>query len=242
MSQITMLSLDEKTMASDLDRAGYKKMGITVKSATTYDEMIKQLGAQNIDVIVMNMDHTKVDAVDAVKKIKRVKDWSDIPVVLTSVQSAQKIKQLALKSGAEMFVEQPLPRDYFIEKIKSLLSQQTRGQQRVSGSVGISFNWRDKDYSCEVGDLSPTGILLLTDLGIPTGTQLEMEITLGASHKTVKVKGEVVRHLAPDKRRNGTDAGGIGIRFSHFSGDGQQRIESWVARTTDTTNKLAYYL
>jgi CheY-like chemotaxis protein len=242
MSQITMLSLDEKTMASDLDRAGYKKMGITVKSATTYEEMIKHLGAQHIDVIVMNMDHSKVDTVDAVKKIKRIKDWADIPVVLTSVQSAQKIKQLALKSGAEMFVEQPLPRDYFIEKIKSLLSQQTRGQQRVSGSVGLSFNWRDKDYSCDVGDLSPTGILLLTDLSIPAGTLLEMQITLGASNKPVKVKGEVVRQLAPDKRQTGFESGGIGIRFNHFTADGQQRIESWVARTTDTTNKLAYYL
>ncbi len=237
-----MLSLDEKTMASDLDRAGYKKMGISVKSATTFDDMIKHLKANQIDVIVMNMDHNKVDTVDAVKKIKRVEDWADIPVVLTSVQSAQKIKQLALKSGAEMFVEQPLPRDYFIEKIKSLLSQKTRGQQRVSGSVGLSFNWRDQDYTCEVGDLSPTGILLLTDLSIPAGTLLEMQITLGASNKTIKVKGEVVRHLAPDKRRTGTDVGGIGIRFNQFSADGQQRIESWVARTSDTTNKLAYYL
>lgn len=242
MSHITMLSVDEKTMASDLDRAGYKKMGITVKSATTYDDMIKLLSAHHIDIIVMNMDHTKIEILDAVKRIKRIKDFSEVPVVLTSVQSAPKIKQLALKSGADMFVEQPLPRDYFVEKIKSLLSQQTRGQQRVSGSVALTFNWNDRAHTCDVGDLSPTGILLFTDLSIPSGTLLELQITLGASHKPIKVKGEVVRHLTPDPARNGHKMGGIGIRFNQFSADGQQRIESWVARTSDTTNKLAYYL
>ena len=242
MSQITMLSLDEKTMASDLDRAGYKKMGITVKSATTYEDMVKILGQFEIDIIVMNMEHTKVDTLESVKKIKRVKEWNSIPVVLTSVQSAQKIKQLALKSGADMFVEQPVPRDYFIEKIKNLLSKQTRGQQRVSASVGLSFHWKDHNYECEVGDMSPTGILLLTNLDIPAGTSLDLQIILGGSNKAVKVIGEVIRHLAPDKRRRGSEHGGIGIRFQNFASDGQQRIESWIARTNDSTNKLAYYL
>ena len=240
MSQITMLSLDEKTLTSDLDRAGYRKMGINVKTATTYEEAAKTLEHMDIDIIVMNMDHTKVDIMDVVKKVKSVKEWSEIPIVLTSVQSAPKIKQLAKKSGADLFVEQPLPRDYFIEKLKHLLSQQTRGQQRVQGAIGISFIWKGKNYSCQVGDMSLTGLLLSTDLDIPSGEMLDMQITLGASNKPVKVKGEVVRQI--QARKNGIDHGGIGVRFSHFQADGQQRIESWVARTSDTSNKMAYYL
>ena len=61
MSQITMLSLDEKTLTSELDRAGYKKMGIHVRSATSYDDAVKRMESEQIDIIVMNMDHTKVD-------------------------------------------------------------------------------------------------------------------------------------------------------------------------------------
>jgi CheY-like chemotaxis protein len=242
MSQITMLSLDEKTITSELDRAGYRKMGISVRSANTFEEAAKMLETMHIDIIVMNMDHTKVDVLDAVKKIKSVKHWDSIPIVLTSVQSAPKIKQLAKKSGADLFVEQPLPRDYFIEKLKNLLSQQTRGQQRVQGSIAVSFIWRGKTHACDVGDLSLTGLLLSTDLEIPSGELLELQIMLGASNKPVKVKGEVVRQIQARKHGPGVDFGGIGVRFAAFQGDGQQRIESWVARTSDSSNKMAYYL
>lgn len=242
MSQITMLSLDEKTVTSDLDRAGYKKMGIHVRTAQTYDDITRTLEADHIDLIVMNMDHRKVDVLDIVRKIKGFKAWASIPIVLTSVQSAAKIKRLAKKSGADLFVEQPLPRDYFIEKLKNLLSQQTRGQQRVQGEIGVSFTWQEKKYSCQVGDLSLTGLLLSTNLEIPSGETIELEITLGASQKPVRVSGEVVRQIQANRHRSGAEDGGIGVRFNHFRADGQQRIESWVARTSDTTNKMAYYL
>jgi CheY-like chemotaxis protein len=242
MSQIVMLSVDQKSFASDLDRAGFKKMGIIVRHASSYPDIVKALKLEKIDLIVLNMDHTAMDSVDALKKLKQSAKWSDLPMVLTSVQSSSKIRELAKQSGADLFVEQPLPRDYFIEKLKSLLSKETRGQQRVSGTVTVKFSWHGEAYSVDVGDLSLTGVLLTSTLNLSAGEPLDMEISFGASNKPVKVKGEVVRIVAADKKRVGAEEGGIGVRFNHFSGDGQQRIESWVARTSDSTNKMAYYL
>ena len=242
MSQIVMLSLDEKTLVSELDRAGYKKMGVLVRSATTYDDLVRILKNESIDIIVMNMDHSTVNSADATARIKRVKEWASIPIVLTSVQSSAKVKQLASKAGADLFVEQPLPRDYFIEKLKSILDHQTRGNQRVRGSVSVTFLWQGISHSCEVGDLSLTGLLLSTEKLIPSGESIELQINLGASSKPIRVIGEVVRQVPPDKRRTGAEDGGIGIRFVTFKADGRQRIESWVARTSDTSNKMAYYL
>jgi DNA-binding response OmpR family regulator len=242
MSQITMLSLDEKNLTSDLDRAGFKKMGILVRTAVNYSDVVKVLETEKIDLLVINMDHAGLDPVDVIKKLKSTDEWGALPMVLTSVQSSSKIKALAKSSGADLFVEQPLPRDYFVEKLKSLLSQQTRGQQRVSGSVAVQFSWNGKSHSFDVGDLSLTGLLLTSTLELPAGESLEMEISFGASNKPVKVKGEVVRRVPPDQRRVGAEDGGIGIRFNHFFADGQQRIESWVARKSDSSNKMAYYL
>lgn len=242
MSQIVMLSIDEKTLISDLDRAGYKRMGVLVRSATTYEDAIRILKNESIDIIVMNMDHSTVNTLDATARIKRVKEWSSIPIVLTSVQASAKVRSAAIKSGADLFVEQPLPRDYFIEKLKSILDQQTRSNQRVRGSVSITFIWQGSSYSCPVADLSLTGLLATTDLSIPAGESVDMQIALGASSKPVRVRGEVVRRVSADKRKNADDEVGIGIRFVEFKADGRQRIESWVARTSDTTNKMAYYL
>jgi CheY-like chemotaxis protein len=217
-------------------------MGISVKTANTYEDLTKTLESTPVDIIVMNMDHSKVDVPEIVKKIKAANEWSSIPVVLTSVQSAPKIKQLARQSGADLFVEQPLPRDYFIEKLKNLLSHQTRGQQRVQAQINVTFSWRGKSYNCHVGDMSLTGLLLSTDLDIPSGDQLDLEIQLGASSKPVRAKGEVVRQIQIKSQGGHIQSGGIGVRFQHFLSDGQQRIESWLARTSDTSNKMAYYL
>jgi len=237
-----MLSVDEKTLITELDRAGYKKMGVLVRSATTLEDAIRLLKNDPIDIIVMNMDHSSLDAADATIKIKRVKEWANIPIVLTSVRSSAKIKQLASRCGADLFVEQPLPRDYFIEKLKSILDHETRATQRVQGSVGLTFTWNGTSHSCEVGDLSLTGLLASVDLPIPAGERVELHINLGANSKLIRVVGEVVRRVLPDKRTDQPSSSGIGIRFISFKADARERIESWVARTSDSTNKMAYYL
>lgn len=240
MSQITMLSLDEKTITSDLDRAGYRKMGVTVKAAKTWSEAAKILALGDVDVVVVNMDVGSVDGLDIIKHI-RVSDWREVPIVATSVQASQRVRNSAVKTGADLFVEQPVPRDYFIEKIKALLDQKTRTTERVSADLEVSFKLAGKDYSCGVGDLSVSGVLLSTDLELTQGQTLELSFLLGASHKPVRIKGEVVRRIEGSKKHSDHFTG-IGVRFVEFQNDAQQRIESYIARTSDKTNKMVYYL
>lgn len=240
MSQITMLSLDEKTITSDLDRAGYRKMGVTVKAAKSWGEAAKFLAVGGIDVVVINMDVATLDGLEVIKHI-RVSDWKDIPIVATSVQASQRMRTSATKTGADLFVEQPVPRDYFIEKIKALLDQKTRSTERVHTDLEVSFKLNSKEFSCGVGDLSVTGVLLSTEMDISHGETIDMSFLLGASNKPVRIKGEVVRRIEGNKK-NLDQLSGLGVRFIEFYGDGQQRIESYIARTSDKTNKMVYYL
>jgi hypothetical protein len=126
--------------------------------------------------------------------------------------------------------------------LKSILDQETRATQRVQGSIDLTFTWNGTSHSCEVGDLSLTGLLASIDLPIPAGERVEMQISLGASSKLIRVVGEVVRRVLPGKRADQLSSTGIGIRFISFKGDARERIESWVARTSDSSNKMAYYL
>ena len=240
MSHIKMLSLDEKTITSELDRAGYRKMGIQVKSALSWSEASRILAEGDVDVVVINLDLSAVDSLEIIRHV-RASGWNEVPIVATSVQSSTKIRSSAIKFGADLFVEQPVPRDYFIEKIKALLDQKTRTTERVNADVEVSFKMGGKSFSCPVGDLSISGVLLTTDLELPQGELIELSFTLGASSKPVKVKGEIVRRIEASKK-NQNQLTGVGVRFVEFSGDSQQRIESFVARSADKTNKMAYYL
>jgi DNA-binding response OmpR family regulator len=235
-----MISLDEKTITSDLDRAGYRKMGVSVKPAKSWSEAAKILALGDVDVVVVNLDVTHIDAIDIMKHI-RVSEWKHIPIVATSVQASQKLRQNATKSGADLFVEQPVPRDYFIEKVKALLDQKTRTTERVDANIEVKFKVNGKEKSCGVGDLSVSGVLLATDMDIASGEFIELSFMLGASNKPVKIKGEVVRRILANKKTI-NQMSGLGVRFVEFHGDSQQRIESYIARSSDKTNKMAYYL
>lgn len=243
MQKITMLSVDEKTFTSELDRAGYRKMGIHVHSASRSEDLVSLLNRVPIDIVVINMDHTKIDAIHALQAVKNDRRWNEIPVVLTSVQSCPKLRKLALTSGADLFVEQPLPRDYFIEKIKSMLSHETRSKQRITGSMTVDFVWDGQKGTSAVKDISLSGILISSPRLIPIGESISVEINLGASTKPILVTCEVVRHIqSHEKLKGDTAEQAIGLRFNQFRAEGKQRIESWIARNSDMGKKMAYYL
>ena len=54
---LTVLQIDDKTITSDLDRAGYRKMGVTIKNATSFQSAsdILEGGKDTIDIIVINV-------------------------------------------------------------------------------------------------------------------------------------------------------------------------------------------
>lgn len=238
---IKMLSIDNKTLTTDLDRAGYRKMGVYVRPAANYDEARKLLAAEKIDLIVINMDYGAINATEIAKHLKSQADYAAIPIVLTSVQTTAKVRNSALDAGADLFVEQPLPRQYFIEKLKQLLEHKTRTTDRVDVKTEVRFTVGDKSDSCPIGDLSVSGILLATDVEMDDGMMVQLEFELDGFKKPIKVEGEVVRTIRysnkfPDRK------GGIGIRFTTFQGDSQKRLEKYIEKFAHADSKMHYYL
>ena len=110
MSQNTLkiLSIDEKRVTSDLDKAGYRKMGAQIFNCNSYGDAVQILDEQDVNVLVINYDFKDVDSVATCEHLKRS---YKIPVVFTSVQSVPK-KILKKEHGPDLFIEQPIPRQY----------------------------------------------------------------------------------------------------------------------------------
>lgn len=233
---IKLASLDDKTVTTDLDRAGYRKMGVLVKPAISFDELNKVLLAEKIDLIVINMDFKPIDAPTIAKHLKAQAAFKDIPIVLTSVRTSAKVRNAALDSGADLFVEQPLPREYFIEKLKQLLEQKTRTTERVAMHGDVTFTYEGRTQTCGIGDLSASGILLSTDDALKDGGAVELEFALPGEKKPIHATGEIVRTI---RRAEGT---GVGIRFTSFAGDSKKRMERYVERSAVDDSKMRYYL
>ncbi len=237
--QIKMLSLDDRTITTDLDRAGYRAMGVYVRPAATFQDAEELLKNESIDIIVINYDYERVNAPLVCEHFK--KHYPDVPVVITSVQTNAETKKSSLNAGADLFVEQPVPRQYFIEKLKKQLEQKTRGQERVPFTGEAVVKIDGKEQTIEIGDLSSSGLLLATDMILPTGLSLEIDFVIPGYKKPISVRGEVVRRIPPDPKKPKQMAG-IGIRFAEFIGDSQKRLERFVSKTTDQDARMIYYL
>lgn len=236
-----MLSIDDKTVTTDLDRAGYRNMGVLVKAAANYEEARGYLNNGNIDLIVINMDYTGVQAVEATKHLKSEQQYAEIPIVLTSVQTSAKVRNSAIDAGADLFVEQPLPRQYFIEKLKQLLEQQTRTNNRMELEGSVEFSFNGTKESCAIADLSNSGILVSTEAALDDGTILDLKFDLPGIKTAIAVKGEVVRTIKYSEKHPNRDTG-VGIRFVEFKGDSERRLEKYIATNNDEDSKMAYYL
>lgn len=234
---IKILSLDEKRVTSDLDRAGYRKIGaqiLTVSSFTEAEQVVEE--DPEINVVVINYDYKEIDAVSICEHYKKSKDFI---VVLTSVQNVPK-KILKKEFGPDLFVEQPIPRQFFVEKIRNLLDEKVRDTARVDYSGSAQFNFEGKDHDCPVQDLSKSGILISTIEDIPPGTNLDMSFSIPGYKKPIRVEGEVVRRIEADT--NQSRSAGLGVRFKDFKGDSQKRLEKYVIKSQHDDPKLVYYL
>lgn len=237
---ICMLSLDDRMVTTELDRAGYRKMGVTIKSASTFAEAQAALQAGPVDIIVINLDYERINAVSTCRHLKSQEATRNIPIVTTSVQDRPSTLKECMAAGVELFVEQPMPRQYFIEKIRSLLDQKTRETNRVTHDGQVNFTIDGKHHTCKIGDLSQSGILLATDMNLTPGSQVELEFEIPGYKKPIAVTGEVVRKITSKDVKTGT--AGVGVRFATFHGDSKKRLEKYVLKSQNDDPKLAYYL
>lgn len=238
---IKMISIDDKTLTTDLDRAGYRKMGVYVRPAANFEEAMRLFKGEEIDLVVINMDYKQVDACQVARHLKASELYGKVPVVLTSVQTSAKVRNSALDAGADLFVEQPLPRQYFIEKLKQMLEHRTRTTERVNVHGEVKYRVKDEEFSCPVGDLSISGMLLSTDQILDAGVEVSLEFELPGNKKPIKAEGVVVRVIAANPKHPERHSG-IGIRFEKFLGDSQKRLEKYVEKMAGGDEQMAYYL
>ncbi len=238
---IRLLSIDDKTVTTDLDRAGYRNMGVLVKAASNYDEAQNYLSKGNIDVIVINMDYSGVDSLEATKHLKSLDEYNTVPIVLTSVQTSAGVRNSALHAGADKFIEQPLPRSYFIEQLKGLLEQQTRSTSRLELESDVEFKWEKNKESCKIADLSSSGILLDTECSLGDGLLVSLKFGLPGEKQDIRVQGEVVRTIEFNENHPNRQTG-VGIRFVEFKGDSEDRLSAFIAKSSSEDKSLLYYL
>lgn len=236
---LTLLLIDDKSLTTDLDRAGYRKMGVTIRQAQTFQQAEDVLKGSDIDIVVINSDFKDINGLALCEHFKRQRETANIPIVITSVQDKPKELKNYIKAGMDLFVEQPVPRQFFIEKLRGLLDQKTRENDRLDFDGVVSFTIDEKEISCQIGDISKTGLLLLMSDNLPLDRSVEIDFSVPDYKKPIKVNGIIVRDIP---KKDSSERLGYGVRFDSFLGDSKRRLEKYLSKLNVEDPKLIYYL
>ena len=239
MKHIKMILVDTRMLTTSLDLAGYKSVGINVKVVEDYKKLMNLLSEEMFDIIMINLDYDKINGIELCKYLKNNEDTKHIPIVLSSIKSSK--YKPAIGAGADLFVEQPIPRPYMIEKIKKLLMQQIRSSNRINLNVMINIEFENKNYKLKIEDISLSGALIISTSDIPLFSKVNISFNLPQYKKPIQIKGKIVRTMIIREDENTTYTG-IGIAFEEFMGDSQKRLAKYLSSMSKYDKKIIYYL
>lgn len=232
---VAMLSIDDRSLVTDLDRAGYKQMGINVFSAASLAEARSVIQKRSIDVIVINYDYRAINWVE----LRGMLDTNsiDIPLVFTGVKPTPEAKKKAESLGASLFIEQPAPRKVFVEEVKKLLDRLARGEARVEVNESAKIYFGADEYSVTVKDVSGRGLLVKMDHGtIMPESKVKIDFVLSAIGKRVIASGEIIRTVEKQGEKC------LALRITKFENDSEESLKSFVERSNKSEDTLKYYL
>ena len=119
--------------------AGYRE---TLSAASAHDAF-KYLdlehagvGAEEIDLIVMDVRMPEVDGIEACRRIKAVEALRDIPIVMITARSQQETLRAAFDAGATDYIKKPFEETELLARVQATL--------KLKKEIDARKNWEQE--------------------------------------------------------------------------------------------------
>jgi len=121
----SVLVVDDEVQIRRFLRAGFELEGFAVHEARDAAEALRTATLRAIDLVILDLALPDLDGGDV---LERLRGWSDIPVIVLSVRSAEAEKVRLLELGADDYVVKPFGMAELLARARAALRRQTRGQ------------------------------------------------------------------------------------------------------------------
>jgi len=99
--------------------ATLEELGVKVSSFASAADCLQQLNPIMCDLLIADVKMPGMDGIELLTKIKRIAPW--LPVLLITGYGDIPMAVRAVKAGAVDFIEKPLDKESFLNKVKSIL-------------------------------------------------------------------------------------------------------------------------
>jgi response regulator RpfG family c-di-GMP phosphodiesterase len=116
-----ILIVDDEPTNRTLLKAYLIPEGYEIVEAENGEEALKTIGANTVDLVLLDVMMPRVDGFEVCRRIKGDEKFSNIPVVMLTALSAKEDRIKGIEAGAEDFISKPIDRLEVLARVRMLL-------------------------------------------------------------------------------------------------------------------------
>jgi two-component system KDP operon response regulator KdpE len=171
LSDISILVVDDEPQIRRVLRSTLSSNGYLILEAKTGEEAVDMLRKVRPDLVLLDVNMPGMDGIATAREIRSV---SDMPIIMLTVQSAEKDKVAALDAGADDYVVKPFGIEELLARIRSALRRYSPGDALTpfaTKDLTLDFEGRQLSVRGEAVHLTPKEFdvlkLLVGNIGKP---------------------------------------------------------------------------
>ena len=142
-----VLIVDDESQIRRFLRAGFELEGFEVHEATNATEALRFATLRPLDLIILDLALPDLDGSEI---LERLRVWSNLPVIVLSVRSAEAEKVRLLELGADDYVVKPFGMAELLARAKAALRRHIRG---TAGDSVVKVDRLKIDFSARAATI-----------------------------------------------------------------------------------------
>lgn len=113
--------VDDEPGVRGVVRKTLERAGLNVNCFSCARDCLVRLATDRCDLLITDVKMPEKDGIELLSEVKELLPW--LPVLVVTGFGDVPMAVRALKAGAEDFIEKPLDRDAFLERVRTLLAE-----------------------------------------------------------------------------------------------------------------------
>jgi hypothetical protein len=190
-------------------------------------DLFRRLETSTYRMAVLNMPGDGVEFKDVFPLLRGGKSrHARCILVLLTEEPRMEDHQPYLKKGLNALLPVTAP----AEEIEAALARLTQVAPRIDTRVMVKLRARIEQGTsssmCQTGNLSSSGMFLVTRMKLPVGATLTFELLLPGMKVPLSGEAKVMRHSATGREKSD----GMGVMFTTLRGDGRQALLDFLSK------------
>ena len=218
-----VLIVDSLKSQIDRQKSILNRADIRIFAATSGEEALTIHRAENVDVIVSDLEMPGLAGDKLCSIIRRDEALKNVAVIIACSGGAADIERIN-RCGANAYVTKPLRPVQFLENVGRFLDVPERKSYRVLLKATVTGKFGNEPFYCSSQNISASGLLIDTDKALEKGDILSCSFFLPGS-ECIVTEAEVMRAAKGSEHSHS-----YGVRFLSLSPAFKKAIEVFIEK------------